>query len=743
MNPLLGAGLIALIPLRLPSTEDPNSTGSPPPPRDEPPAGATGADEQDEARTGEDLLELDKVVVTGSRGPREIFDLPRSVTLVDDQELHEKNKLVALDALDERIGVWVEKRNGMSSDPVIRGLSGGNVLALIDGNSLTTLWGEGGYAGDDMYGKVDAESIARIEVVRGPSSVLYGSNALGGVINFITAGPPLPFADSGFDYGGRLKTSYASSSDAFMGRGDVWGATPEFRYRLGFTARDVHDVKGGGNLGFLSPSGGQDYNWDLNSEIALGERDFLEVSSQLINRNNVPKYYRPTQMNYNARRALNVTWRREGEDAGDSMKWTVYGQDKKDVRVWNDQEKRGVARWQSLSTDFQASTALGEGDHELTWGVHLNVDEGESPDDEQFTITTPATGEQKASPDSTWTNAGAYLQDEWFLNDDWSVVASARVDWFRYKTDDNLFWTIPGSTSDNNRSDTAGGSWNETSLTGGLGVVRYMNPDWTMYGSWSRGYRLFPPGFGYRRTGYGILAPTSGLLDPIVGDQFEIGTRAVGDWWSTSIAVYHTLFSNFQEPKKTDDQIDWDGEDGLEDDEYVWVVDDDVEGNVSGIEVETAVDLSRLHDRLENWTWLNGFMVNSGDLEFADGDEPLRHTHPPRWLSTLRYQNPESPTHGWFEMCADIVDRYDDISNGRLNGDVGYLDDPQDPDSGLLRTYGLPGYTVYDIRGGLDVAKGVSLIVALENIFDKKYRTAHSRMDAAGRTVIVGLEIRR
>ena len=59
MNPLLGAGLIALIPLRLPSTEDPNSTGSPPPPRDEPPAGATGADEQDEARTGEDLLELD------------------------------------------------------------------------------------------------------------------------------------------------------------------------------------------------------------------------------------------------------------------------------------------------------------------------------------------------------------------------------------------------------------------------------------------------------------------------------------------------------------------------------------------------------------------------------------------------------------------------------------------------------------------------------------------------------------
>ena len=83
------------------------------------------------------------------------------------------------------------------------------------------------------------------------------------------------------------------------------------------------------------------------------------------------------------------------------------------------------------------------------------------------------------------------------------------------------------------------------------------------------------------------------------------------------------------------------------------------------------------------------------------------------------------------------------MSDGRLNGDVGYLVDPQDNGSGLLRPYGLPGYTVYDVRGGLEIGDGVSLTIALENVTDKKYRTAHSRMDAAGRSLLVGLEIVR
>lgn len=73
---------------------------------------------------------------------------------------------------------------------------------------------------------------------------------------------------------------------------------------------------------------------------------------------------------------------------------------------------------------------------------------------------------------------------------------------------------------------------------------------------------------------------------------------------------------------------------------------------------------------------------------------------------------------------------------------MGYLADPQDPSSGLLRPYGLPGYSVFDLRGGLDLSKNTRLTLGIENIGDKKYRTAHSRMDAPGRSVLVGIEVR-
>ncbi|MEW6071519.1 MAG: TonB-dependent receptor [Planctomycetota bacterium] len=753
MIPGLASGLVSLavlLPLR---TETPSSAA--PPSGSGPAAGSpaqAGEEAEDEAAdtaaktAGEDLLKLRDVVVTATRGPHAAIDLARSVTIADEKDLEHQSQLVALDALDRRIGVWVEKRNVVSSDPVLRGLSGANVLALVDGNSLTTLWGEGGYAGDDMYGKVDGESVRRIEVVRGPSSVLYGSNALGGVINFLTWAPPLDYTEAGAAYGGRLKSTYASSSDSVLGRIDAWGATPWARYRVGFTFRDMDHVRGGGSLGLLKPSGGQDYNWDVSSEFLLAENQVLEVSGQLVNRNNIPKYFRPTQRNFNDRAAVAAKWRSEDTPLGDRFEWTVYVQDKEDERVWLDREMHGVAQWRTISTDFQSSAAFGDGNHLLTWGFHANIDEGESPDDEQFTITTPATGTQKASPDSTWTNTGAYAQDEWILSDDWSVVTSARIDWFRYHAAGNTFWTIPGSTAAENVPMTDPGTTDETALTGGIGVVRHLDPDWTIHGSWSRGYRLFPPNFGLRQSGFGIVAPTDGFLDPITGDQLEIGTRAVRDGWEAAVAVYYTFFHNFQQPTPGEwngmTEYDLDGSGTIDADESIFVV-DEAKGYVTGIEVETVVDLSRFHSDLENWSWVNGFMINEGEVEYEGDEEPLRHTHPPRWITALRWEEDDPVRQGWFEASADIVDRYDDVAESRLTGDVGYLNDPQDPGSGLLRPYGLPGFTIFDLRGGLQVGRNIALTLGLENIFDKKYRMAHSRMDAAGRTLLAGLEITR
>lgn len=689
-------------------------------------------------------LSPDTVLVTATRGPRPAFELPRSVNVADRVDLERKARIVALDAMDEEIGVWVEKRNVASSDPVIRGLSGANILALVDGDSLTTLWGEGGYAGDDLYGKVEAESVERIEIVRGPSSVLYGSNALGGVIQFFTLDPPLDYTSSGLAYGGRLKSIYQSASDSMMGRVDLWGATPRARWRVGYTLRDVEDVRGGGEDGILSPSGVEDANLDLSSEFYLAHNRWLEVRAQSVRREDLARFYRPTQTNDNDRDALSIAWRAEDLGFAEWLRWSAYVQHKEDVREWIDQPKRGVARWDTLASDLQARTRWAE-DHLLTWGVHWNVDDGESPDDEQFTITTPATGEQKAAPDSEWEDMGVYLQDEWELGQDWTLTASARLDRFRFVADDNIFWTNPGSTAPENVPRSEPGTYTKSIPSGGIGLVRHLTDDWNVFGSLSRGYRLFPPGFGLRQVGYGVLAPTDGFLDPITGDQIELGTHVRSEGWRASIAGYYTSFDHFQQPRAGTwngiSAIDIDGSGTIEPDEQIYVVTDEATANVMGVEVDGEFDLGSWFEPLEGWSWYHGFMWNWGDVDFGDRTEPLRHTHPARYLTKLRWED-DDPTRGrWFELSADFVDAFDRVSASRLTSDVGYLNDPQDPTSGLVRPWGLPGYAVFDLRGGVELARDVTLTVALENLFDRRYRPAHSRMDAPGRSAILALEV--
>jgi len=696
------------------------------------------------AESSADIFFLEEVVVTATKIPTELFNLSRSVTIADQEEIRRKNSLSLLDAVDDRVGVWIEERTATTSDPVIRGLSGGNVLALIDGNSLTTLWGEGGFAGDDMYGKVDAESIERIEIIRGPDSVLYGSNALGGVINFITKKPPVDFTQQGYIFGGKIKGAYGSAAEYGLARFENWGSSPSFRYIIGLSLRDVDDMRAGGDTGKISPSGGEDHNFDFRSQYKISGGHLLALSAQNVQRPKVYRSYRPNEVNRNDRKSLSMAYSAEYEfDFSDSFEWRVNYQYKKDRREWLDQAKTGVALWETYSTDMFSTKEVGYG-HLLTWGLHYHVDVAESPDDEQFTITTPATGEQKASPDTKWHNYGIYLQDEWAIGERLTLTGSARYDHFRFNADDNVFYTIPGSIAAENVATRDPGVFEKNAVTGGVGLVFHATKNWNLVSSWYRGYRLFAPNFGLRQLGYGLLAP-NGLLDPISGDTYEVGARISYSAFKGSISTYYTKFRDFQQPVPGSynglTSFDFDGSGTIEPDEAIYVVASNGDAYVKGVEIELEFDLAYLHEMLKGFRLAGGFMWNKGEQDFPGSEEePLRHTHPMRWLFKLCWEDPHAKSGRWLEFAGDFVDRYDEISDSRLNSDVGYLDDPQNPNSGLLRDYGLPGYSVFDIRGGLNLSKNLAMVLALENISDKRYRRAHSRMDASGRNFQIGLE---
>ena len=141
---------------------------------------------------GSDTVVLDTVVITASGFEQTLAEAPASVSVITSEELQKGNFTNLTDALKEVQGV-VTTGIANESDIYIRGLPGQYTLILVDGKRQNTRDSRtNGSAGYEQSFIPPIAAIDRIEVVRGPMSSLYGSDAMGGVINVITK----PVSDS-------------------------------------------------------------------------------------------------------------------------------------------------------------------------------------------------------------------------------------------------------------------------------------------------------------------------------------------------------------------------------------------------------------------------------------------------------------------------------------------------------------------------------------------------------------------
>ena len=139
-----------------------------------------------------DPIHIGEVVVTGTRNETDVRHLPLTVSVIDRQEIEQSMQPSVLPILTQQVpGLFITSRgimgygvsNGAAGGIALRGLSGGlgRMMVLIDGHPQYA--GIFGHPISDAYQSFLAE---RVEVLRGPASVLYGSNAMGGVINIVT-----------------------------------------------------------------------------------------------------------------------------------------------------------------------------------------------------------------------------------------------------------------------------------------------------------------------------------------------------------------------------------------------------------------------------------------------------------------------------------------------------------------------------------------------------------------------------
>ncbi len=228
------------------------------------------------------VVENNAVVITGSSSATQLKKVPFQVTVLRRQELLQNSSTNIIEALAKKPGIATVSSGPAVSKPVIRGLGYNRVLTINDGVRQ-----EGQQWGDEHGIEIDEASVNKVEILKGPASLMYGSDAMAGVINIITN---VPVEDNSIR--ANLLSNYQSNNNLRSVNVNVAGNVNGFNWNVYNTINAAADYRNkydgrvfnskfrqhnfGGYAGY---NGGWGYshilfsNFNLNTGMVEGERD--------------------------------------------------------------------------------------------------------------------------------------------------------------------------------------------------------------------------------------------------------------------------------------------------------------------------------------------------------------------------------------------------------------------------------------------------------------------------------------
>jgi len=423
--------------------------------------------------TTKPVMFLKETVVTGSRFPRAYYESPQALSFVTRTQLRQQQPTVVGDVLSGLPGVDNSKDSPWEQRPVLRGLSGQRVLVMMDGSPMNSARGNGPHPS-----LVDPAQVERIEVVRGPSSVAYGSDALGGVINIITREAPLAGANRSLAGSATLGGGSADHQ-----RTGYLELIPRIGKLSGFLSSGARKADN-----FEAPSGTvlnsqfQDYNALLNLRYDLTEKTSLKSGYQVYRGRDIgipgldirapgeidafsfPFYerdYAHLTLDHGYRDSwlagtrVKGYWQREHRDffsehtvASSNFYTDPYlGLPPNSAPPSAASVHQTQDRYFALDTwggQFQA-TSIKTKLYRVTAGVDGASDRTDG-DNVRFRTYSDASGNPLPTsvrttasvPDGTFDNYGGYAQTEWYLHPLWTLSAGGRYTHYRYRTEFGL-----------------------------------------------------------------------------------------------------------------------------------------------------------------------------------------------------------------------------------------------------------------------------------------------------------------
>jgi len=455
---------------------------------------------------------LKEFVVTGSRYAREIYRSPQSLSLVSLRALRQQLALVPGDALAQVPGVASSKDSPWAQQPVLRGLSGQRVLVLMDGSPMNNVRGRG-----PQPSLIGAEQIERIEIVRGPASVAYGSDALGGVINIITreAEP-----GAGTSLGGAASVGGSTNDGQRNGYLELVPRAGKFSAFLSGGYRKADD--------FESPKGevkdSAFESWDalFNLRYDFGPHTALKSGMQFYRGSDigipglsveVPGFSQAFQYKNYDRDFVHLTldhgyegswlagsrvrgyWQREKRDfysdihigLGPGTDWLQQKDRYFDLETWGAQVQAT-----SVKTDLYQFTGGLDFVRDLPAGTNdernLYTNNG-TPIGPPFPGLPPAAKTTMSVPEGTFDSYAGFVQSEWFVHPQWTLSAGGRYTHYRYRSDAGISDPDPSNGFGAPPTTFAAMKVDNDALSGSLGLVYEPIRDFYLTANVANGYR--------------------------------------------------------------------------------------------------------------------------------------------------------------------------------------------------------------------------------------------------------------
>lgn len=699
----------------------------------------------------------DAVVVSASKWNQNIDDIPNKVVSITPSDNILQNNQTAADMLGATGAVFVQKSQLGGGSPMIRGFATNRLLYSVDGVRMNNAIFRGGNIQNVI--SLDPFSLERTEVLFGPGSVIYGSDAIGAVMSFKTMDPELSFTDNTL-IKGKAVMRYSTANSEKTAHFDINVGWKKWALLTSFSAMDFGDLKMGShgpneylrpfyverrdsldviisndNPQIQTPTGYSQLNimqkvrfrpsknWNLEYAFHYSETsDYDRYDRHIRLKNDLPRYgewyYGPQKWMMNQ---LNIDHHAE-HIMYDMMSVRFAYQTFEESRISRDfnevlREKR-IENVYAFSANTDFNKAIGKR-IQLFYGLEYVQNEVLSRGINEDISTGYLSKGASRYPQASWFSAGAYINSQYRITENLTLSGGVRYNQFLINAEfDTAFYPFPFTTA----------NLNNGALTGSIGLNYHPNDQWKITSNLSTGFRS--PNVDDMGKVFdsepGIVVVPNPNLGAEYAYNIDLGiSKRFGKLIQLDVTGFYTILQNALVRRNYTlngmDSILYDGELS-----QVQAIQNAAVATVYGINASFKLQTKSGFGVISHFNW------QIGEEELDDGSvSPSRHAAPIFGTTAVTY-NFKGLT---LRLYADYsgAKSFEELAISEQAKDFIYaIDNNGNPYS--------PAWYTINFKAMYEFTESFTASAGLENITDQRYRPYSSGIVSPGRNFIISLK---